>query len=86
MYNPLSLPSLPVQSSATNINLHSTDSQKRNNETEAATKNEAIKIEFKDEMNKNTGMTGVTADSSKVSVILKETIDKDDSSESTPCT
>ena len=86
MYNPLSLPSLPVQSSATNINLHSTDSQKQNNETEVATKNETIKIEFKDEMNKNTGMTGVTADSSKVSVILKETIDKDDSSESTPCT
>ena len=86
MYNPPSLPSLPVQHPVTSNNSATNNSQKHSNITNISTENDGIHTELRDEIHENFVTTGVTTDSSKVSIKLKETLDRDDSSESTPCT
>ena len=51
-----------------------------------STENDSIETELRDDIHENFLTTDVTTDSSKVSMKLKETLDRDDSSESTPCT
>ena len=86
IYNPPSLPSLPIQHTVTSDNSATNNSQKHSNITNISTENDAIHTELRDEIHENFVTTGVTTDSSKVSIKLKETLDRDDSSESTPCT
>ena len=86
IYNPPSLPSLPVQHPITSNNFTTNTFQKHSNKTNTSTENDAIQTELRDELKENFVTTGVTNDSSNVSIKLKETLDRDDSSESASCT
>ena len=86
IFNPPPLASLPVQHSSKTNNFDSNNSQAKSNKTKVATESEGTHTALKSEKKQNTATTGVTSDSSKVSMKLKETFDRDDSESSEPAT
>ena len=86
IFNPPPLTSLPVQHSSKNNNFDTNNSQIQSNKTKVATQSECTNAALKSEKKENIATTGVTTDSSKVSIKLKETFDRDDSESSEPAT